>query len=54
MAQRRVTRPSKEELRQLLIKHSFVEVGKLFNVSDNAIRKWCKNYNMSAKTKDYK
>lgn len=23
---------------------SFVEIGKIYNVSDNAVRKWCKIY----------
>ena len=35
-------RPSKEELLELLKTNSFVSVGKMFNVSDNAIRKWLK------------
>lgn len=25
---------------------SFVDIGKKYNVSDNAIRKWCDNYNL--------
>lgn len=47
-------RPSKEELYDLLTKNSFVAVGKMFNVSDNAIRKWCKNYNIPSKASEYK
>jgi len=39
---RKCTRPSKEELTKLLEKTSYVQVGKMFNVSDNAIRKWLK------------
>jgi hypothetical protein len=35
-------RPSKEELIELLEKFSYVRVGKMFGVSDNAIRKWLK------------
>lgn len=38
---RKAPRPSKEELYTLLTQYSFVDVGKMFNVSDNAIRKWC-------------
>ena len=40
--QRIVERPSKEELLNLLKENSFVSVGKMFNVSDNCIRKWIK------------
>ena len=42
--QRKVTlRPSKDELLKLLETSTYVEVGKMFNVSDNSIRKWIKN-----------
>lgn len=47
-------RPSKEELYQLLLNNSFVAVGKMFKVSDNAIRKWCKGYNIPYLASDYK
>ena len=40
--QRVVERPPKEELLNLLKENSFVSVGKMFNVSDNCIRKWIK------------
>jgi hypothetical protein len=29
---------------------SFVQVGKKYNVSDNAVRKWCKYYQLPEKT----
>ena len=35
------TRPNREELKQLIREKSFVEIGKIYSVSDNAIRKWC-------------
>ena len=38
--------PSREELKEKIYNNSFVEVGKQYNVSDNAIRKWCKKYNL--------
>ena len=41
---RKVKRPSKEELEDLIKNNSFVALGKMFNVSDNAIRKWAKIY----------
>lgn len=35
-------RPSREDLIKLLKVNSYVSVGKMYNVSDNAIRKWLK------------
>ena len=29
-------------------------VGEIYNVTDNAVRKWCKKYNMPYHSKDYK
>lgn len=45
---------SKEELYELLCKNSFVYVGKMFGVSDNAIRKWCDKYNIPKSSSYYK
>lgn len=47
-------RPSKEELFELLSNNSFLKVSKMFNVSDNTIRKWCKSYNIPFKKSEYK
>lgn len=33
---------------------SFVQVGKLYGVSDNAVRKWCKSYGLSFHVYDWK
>lgn len=52
--QQTVERPSQEDLQTLLRTGSFVSVGKIFGVSDNAIRKWCRAYGISDKAKDYK
>lgn len=41
---------SREELKHLIRNKPFVEIGKQFNVSDNAIRKWCKRYNLPTKS----
>ena len=49
---RKVERPNREEMKELLQKHTFVDLGKMFGVSDNAIRKWCKNYNLPSKKAD--
>lgn len=39
-------RPTREELKNLIRIKSFVEIGKMFKVSDNTIRKWCDNYSL--------
>jgi hypothetical protein len=49
-ARRKITeRPTKEDLQELIIKYTFKYVGKLFNVTDNTIRKWCYAYGISYK-----
>lgn len=47
-----INRPTKEALLELIKNNSFVEIGKMFNVSDSAIRKWCKSYDLPFKKKD--
>lgn len=42
--QRRVERPTKEELEKLVWQYSMLQLGKMYGVSDNAVRKWCKSY----------
>ena len=37
---------TREELKNLIRTKSFTQIGKDYNVSDNAIRKWCDNYNL--------
>ena len=49
-----VERPSKEELLNLIVNHPFTTISKMYNVSDNAIRKWCKSYGLPYKKKDIK
>jgi len=39
-------RPTKEELNKLLNNNSYVKIGEIYGVSDNAIRKWAKTYNI--------
>lgn len=41
LSSRKVERPSREELKKLIREKSFLEIGRMFNVSDNAVRKWC-------------
>lgn len=33
--------PTREELKKLIREKSFVEIGRMYGVSDNAIRRWC-------------
>lgn len=39
-------RPSGNELAKLVAEKGFLGVGRMFNVSDNAVRKWCKTDNL--------
>lgn len=48
--QQEVQRPSREDLKNLIRNYSFTQIGKIFNVSDNAIRKWCKAYSLPSKS----
>jgi hypothetical protein len=40
------TRPTKEELIELISKHSLCAIGRKYGVSDNAVRKWRTAYNI--------
>jgi ribosomal protein L37E len=51
---RKVERPSKEELDVLIHNKSFSDIGKMFNVTSNAIRKWCKSYGLPHKKSSLK
>ena len=46
--------PSKEELENLIYKIPFTRIGEMYGVSDNAIRKWCKKYDLPYKRDDIK
>jgi len=46
ISQRKTIRPSKDELSILIRNYTFVDLGKMFDVSDNTIRKWCKIYGL--------
>ena len=53
--QRKVkNRPSKEELKFLIKEKSMVKIGKMYGVSDNSVRKWCKKYDLPYTKKDIK
>jgi len=46
LQRRKVIRPSKEKLQEMIKTTSFLQIGKKYKVSDNAIRKWAKSYNL--------
>ena len=50
--QRKVERPSKEELFELVKATPFVKIAKMYGVSDKAITKWCKRYGLLHRKKD--
>lgn len=39
-----IVRPSKEELFELIKTKSFTSIGRTYGVSDSAVKKWCKKY----------
>jgi hypothetical protein len=45
----KIERPTKEVLQELIKQKSFIQLGKDFGVSGNAIRKWCKSYGIDSK-----
>ena len=42
-------RPTREELKDLIRTCSFLEIGRKYGVSDNAVRKWCDGYELPRK-----
>lgn len=47
-------RPSKEELLEFIKTKSFCEIGRMYGVSDNSIRKWCKKEGLPSTKKELK
>ena len=47
LSQRKTSRPSKSELKKLIDSNfGWTQMGKMFGVSDNAVRKWAKKYGL--------
>lgn len=44
--QRKVERPTKEKLAEMLSSRTWVDIASEFGVSDNAVRKWAKSYKL--------
>lgn len=53
---RRSKCPSKEVLQDIIQRYggNFTQIAKLFDVTDNAVRKWCKKYDLPSHSSDYK
>lgn len=45
---------TRDQLKKLIREKTFLEIGKMFNVSDNAVRKWCDKYNLPRRKRDIK
>ena len=52
LASRKCEHPTREELKELLQKYSFTELGRMYGVSDNSVRKWCIKYNLPHRKRD--
>ena len=52
--QQKVERPDREEFKKLIRTKSFLEIGRIYGVSDNAIRKWCDSYKLPRRVKEIK
>ena len=37
---------TREELKDLIRHKSFLEIGRMYGITDNAIRKWCVKYDL--------
>ena len=43
--------PSKETLTELILNYPMLRIGKMYGVSDRAVRKWCKKYDLPSNKK---
>lgn len=46
--------PNREELKGMIRTMSFVSIGEKYNVTDNAVRRWCQSRNLPYRKKDIK
>lgn len=46
LSQRKTDRPTKDELQKLVSETSWTQIGRMYGVSDNAVRKWAKSYKL--------
>lgn len=50
--QRKCDRPNREELKDLIYILPFTQIASKYGVTDNAVRKWCKSYNLPSTKKE--
>lgn len=44
--------PNREQLKTLIRNYPFTEIGKMYGVADNSVRKWCKKFNLPFRKTD--
>ena len=49
---RKIDWPDKETLSKLIKTHSFLEIGRMYEVSDSTVRRWCRSYGLPSKKSD--
>ena len=54
ISKRKVVRPTKEVLIQLIKDNGFSRTGKLYGIDGNSVKKWCISYGIPKYIKDYK
>lgn len=54
LMRRVVDRPNRDELKIMIRSIPFTQIARKYNVSDNAIRKWCDEYNLPRKVSEIK
>lgn len=47
-------KPEREILKQQIRSMPFLQIGRLYGVTDNSVRKWCKTYNLPSRVCDIK
>ena len=52
LSNRKAIRPSRDDLKQMIRNLPFTQIAKQYGVTDNAIRKWCKNENLPTRRCD--
>ena len=49
---RKVERPTRQELKQMIRTIPFTKIGSMYNINDSSIRKWCDSYNLPRTKKE--
>lgn len=52
LQRRTVERPTRDELKEMIRTIPFTTIGKMYSVSDNAIKKWCDRYGLPRKKRE--